>query len=100
MLDKIFFYLQTMISRFIYFLYPKNILKLKSQRETLAGEVLEFVNTHIKDADPKYDEERILYQDETKLGAKENDELIRRNSLRKIKQHLTEEISTVLEGDS
>ncbi len=100
MLDSIFFYLQTMLSRFLYFVYPKNIVKLKSSRETLVKEVLEFVDVHIKDADPKYDEERILFKKEADRGDSEKEVMLRRNSLRKSKKYLSDEISNILSIES
>jgi len=99
MLDSISFYLQTMLSRFLYFVYPKNILKLKSQRETLAKEVLQFVDIHIKDADPKYDEERILFKKEADRGDSEKDIFVRRNSMRKSKQYLIDEVKNILSSE-
>ena len=100
MLDSIFFYLQTMLSRFLYFVYPKNIVKLKSSREALAKEVLEFVNVHIRDADPKYEEERILFKKEADRGDSEKEVMIRRNSQRKSKKYLSDEISNILSIES
>ncbi len=96
MLDSIFFYLQTILSRFLYFVYPKNILKLKSSREKLAEEVLEFVNSHIRDADPNYEEDRILFKNEIERGDLEMEVLMRRNSLRKMKKYLAEEVNDIL----
>ncbi len=93
MLDSIFFYLQIFISRFLYFIYPKNIVKLKTQRECLVQDVLEFVNNYIGEADPKYEKERILFVNE-----KENNEkniLIRRNSLRKTSKDSAAELKAI-----
>lgn len=100
MLDKIFFYFQTMVSRFIYFISPRNILKLKKQREILSRDVLDFVNQHIRDADPKYEQERILFQSETQKGEDESNILLRRNSRRKMKKELQDEVRNVIEFSS
>jgi hypothetical protein len=96
MLDSISFYLQTILSRFLYFVYPKNILKLKSHREILSQEILEFVNEHIREADPKYEETRILFKDETLSGYSEKEVFLRRNSSRKTKNYVKEEVNNVL----
>jgi hypothetical protein len=100
MLDYIAFYLQTILSRFLYFINPKNITKLKASRELLAKEVLEFVNVHIKDADPKYANERILFKKELDRGDTEKEIMIRRNSTRKSKKSITEEVSDLLSHTS
>ena len=101
MLDSIFFYLQTMITRFIYFVYPKNILKLKSIRENLSKEILDFVNTHIREADPKYDQERILFTKEHERGDSEQEIIKRRSSMRKNKnKFLEDEISSIIDQSS
>jgi hypothetical protein len=97
MLDSVSFYLQKMLTRFIYLVYPNNIIKLKSLRAILAKEIIEFVDKHIKEADPKYEKERILYSKEFERGDSEKVVLMRRNSLRKNKRNLEEEIDSVLE---
>ena len=93
MLDSIFFYLQIFISRFLYFLYPKNIVKLKTQRECLVKEVLEFVNNYISEADPKYEKERVLFAKEKEPG--EKNILIRRNSMRKTSKDSAAELKAI-----
>ena len=100
MLDSIFFYLQTILSRFLYFVQPKNILKLKSTRQALAKEVLEFVDLHIRDADPKYEAERILYKKESDSGYSEKEVLFRRNSIRKSKDYIKESVNQLLSHNS
>ncbi len=101
MLDSIFFYLQTMITRFIYFVYPKNIIKLKTLRENLSKEILDFVNIHIREADPKYDQERILFAKELERGDSEQEIVMRRSSMRKHKNaFLEDEISTIIDQSS
>ena len=98
MLDSIFFYLQTMITRFIYFVYPKNIIKLKTIRENLSKEILDFVNIHIRDADPKYEQDRILFAKEIERGDSEQEILMRRFVRRKSKnRYLEDEISSIID---
>jgi hypothetical protein len=84
-----------MITRFIYFVYPKNIIKLRNLRESLSQEILYFVNLHIKEADPKYESERILYKTESENGDSEEIIMKRRNSNRKPKRIL-QELSSIL----
>ena len=90
------FYLQTMLSRFLYFVQPKNILKLKNQRETLVKEVLEFVDKNIREADPRYEQERILFKKEEENGDSDKVIMMHRNSLRKTTKRMSDEISSVL----
>ncbi len=85
-----------MISRFVYFVSPSNIFKLKMQRETLAKEVIDYVNEHIAQADPKYAEERIISQHEAQKGYDENKIIISRNTKRKMKKEYSEQIDSVL----
>lgn len=99
MLDYIFFCFQTMISRFVYFVTPKKILKLKHTREVLVKDVLEFVDAHIKETDPKYEEERILYKKETDSKYSEKEVMLRRNSMRKNKPYIQDEINSIIEEE-
>jgi len=92
MLDNILFYTYTMMSRFLYFVYPKKIVKLKNQRENLTNELMEFVDKNINEVDPKFQDERIILM---KKNENEKDELIRRNSQRKSKKHMIEELSKI-----
>jgi hypothetical protein len=93
MLDSIAFYLQVFISRFLYFIYPNRILKLRDQREHLAKEVLEFVDRHIVEVDPKYEKERILYYKES--GESEKNILIKRNLKRKVSSDAENELKLI-----
>jgi hypothetical protein len=86
MLDKVAFYLQVFISRFLYFIYPNRILKLKDHREHLVKEILDFVDTHINEVDPKYEKERILFNKEK--GESEKNILIQRNHARKLSRDI------------
>jgi hypothetical protein len=95
MLDKIFFYLKTIASRTLYFIQPKNVLKIKAEREELAKDVLAFVDRHIGEMDPKYEEERILYKKEKDEDA-EKKILLRRNSARKGNRRQSEAIDILL----
>ncbi len=88
-----------MLSRFLYFVQPKNILKLKNQRETLVKEILEFVDSHIKEADPKFEQERILFKKEEADGDSEKEILMRRNSKRRTTLAMTEEVSSLLQNN-
>jgi hypothetical protein len=95
MLDSVAFYLQVFISRFLYFIYPKNILKLKDQREHLSHEIIDFVDKHIAEVDPKYEKERILYVKES--GESEKNILIKRNLSRKLPLDIRNELKLLLE---
>jgi hypothetical protein len=88
-----------MLSRFLYFVQPKNILKLKSQREALVQEIHGFVDNHIKEADPKYEEERILFKKEEADGDSEKEILMRRNSRRKTTISMSQEVSSLLQNN-
>jgi hypothetical protein len=57
-------------------------MKLKDQREHLAKEVLDFVNQHIIEVDPRYEDERILFSKET--GESEKNILINRNLKKRV----------------
>lgn len=58
MVDQLFFYMDTMKTRFLLFCYPRNVYKLKDARNKLENEIGEFVNAHIKETD--YAKDRIL----------------------------------------
>ena len=47
--DRLFFYLDTMKTRFLFFCYPKKVYRLKDNRTRLEGEVIKFVNNYLKD---------------------------------------------------
>ena len=83
------------MARFLYFVYPKNILKLKTLRQNLAEEILSFVNAHIKEADPKYEKERILFKKENARGDTEKQVMISRNAMRKSSGVIDRELSQI-----
>lgn len=58
MVDSLFFYLDTMKTRFLFFCYPKNVYRLKDTRSKLESEVNEFVNNYLKDS--KLEKDRII----------------------------------------
>ncbi len=89
MLDKIFFHLQIFMSRFLYFIYPKNTIKLKNQREKLCEDIRDFINNNIGE----YDKDRILFKEEK--GQEEKNILIRRNSLRKTSKDVDDELKSI-----
>ena len=47
--DRLFFYLDTMKTRFLFFCYPKNVYRLKDTRSKLEAEVDDFVNNYVKE---------------------------------------------------
>jgi hypothetical protein len=47
--DRLFFYLETMKTRFLFFCYPKKVYGLKDNRTRLEGEVIKFINNYLKD---------------------------------------------------
>ncbi len=71
---------------------------LKETRNNLSKNIKNIVDTHIEAVDPKYKEERILFREETEKNYNEKTILIRRNSLRKSNQNLSEEIQVALEN--
>jgi hypothetical protein len=89
MLDKIFFHLQVFMSRFLYFIHPKNIIKLKNHREELSSDIRVFISNNLGE----YEKDRILFKVEN--GQEEKNILIRRNSLRKTSKDVTEELTTI-----
>ena len=58
MVDKLFFYLETMKTRFIFFCFPKNIYRLKEMRKNLENEINDFVNFSISETE--YENNRII----------------------------------------
>ena len=58
MLDQLYFYLDTMKTRFIFFFYPRNVYKLKNNRTLLENEVRDFVDNYIKETE--YANNRII----------------------------------------
>lgn len=96
MLDQISFFMQTMLSRFLYFVQPKKIVKLKLQRETLVQSVLGFVDKHIREVDPSYEEERILFKKEIDSGESDKSIMMKRNSIRRTSRKISNEVSNIL----
>ena len=86
-----------MYSRFIFFFNPSKSIAMKEKREYLSKNIRFFVDKHIEEADPKYKQERILFDEETKAKLSEDKIFIRRNSLRKTDFKLTEELNMMLE---
>ena len=58
MLDELYFLLDAMKIRFIFFFYPKNVYKLRDTRTSLEIEVREFIDNHIKETE--YANNRII----------------------------------------
>ena len=58
MLDELYFHLDAMKIRFIFFFYPKNVYKLRDTRTSLEIEVREFIDNHIKETE--YANNRII----------------------------------------
>ena len=74
MVDCLFFYLDTMKTRFLFFCYPKNVYRLKDTRSKLESNVNEFVNNYLKDS--KLEKDRIIvpYGEPDNLKRRENPE--------------------------
>ena len=74
MVDSLFFYLDTMKTRFLFFCYPKNVYRLKDTRSKLESNVNEFVNNYLKDS--KLEKDRIIvpYGEPDNLKRRENPE--------------------------
>jgi hypothetical protein len=102
-LDAIGFYRQVLYSRFLYFVFPKKIIKLKRQREQLVQEIKLYTNKYIGIVDEKYNMERV-FNIESEID--EGDTLIRKNPQRKKKKHIIEEIDkfylniNLIQGDN
>jgi hypothetical protein len=96
MLDHIFFTFYSLISRFIFFFNPYKSIALKEKRNNLSNDILELVNKHIDNVDPKYKKERILYRTEAEENLSEERIIIRRNSLRKTSNLLNEHVKQVI----
>ena len=58
MLDELYFHLDAMKIRFIFFFYPRNVYKLRDTRTSLEIEVREFIDNHIKETE--YANNRII----------------------------------------
>ena len=58
MLDELYYHLDAMKIRFIFFFYPKNVYKLRDTRTSLEVEVREFIDNHIKETE--YANNRII----------------------------------------
>jgi hypothetical protein len=89
MLDRVFFLLQVFMSRFLYFIYPNNIIKLKNQREELSKDIREFISNNLGE----YEKDRILFKEEN--GQEEKNILIKRNSGRKTSKDISNELTSI-----
>jgi len=83
MLDFVFFSFDTMFARFLFFFNPSKSRALKAKRNHLSEDIKKIVNSHIEEVDPKYKEERILFNEESAADLSEEKILIRRNSRRR-----------------
>jgi len=64
MIDRLFFYLHTMKTNFIFFWIPRNVYKLREYRLTLENEVRKFVDSHIKEIEfQQFKDNRIIKQE-------------------------------------
>jgi hypothetical protein len=97
MLDYVFFSFDTMISRFQFFFNPSRSRALKQKRKSLSENIKKIVDAHIEEVDPKYKQERILFNEESEAQLSEEKILIRRNSRRKSSVHMNNEIEAALE---
>jgi hypothetical protein len=100
MLDYISFYLQTILARFLYFVSPFKISKLRTSRGDLVKDILSFVNQFISEADPKYAAERIIRKRESDRGDTEKEIIMRRNSFRKREPSISMEVNDLLSKTS
>lgn len=97
MLDYVFFSFDTMISRFQFFFNPSRSRALKEKRQYLSDNIKRIVDKHIEDVDPKYKEERILFNEESAAQLSEEKILLRRNSRRKSSVIMNNEIEAALQ---
>ncbi len=96
MLDFVFFSFDTMIARFLFFLYPNKSRALKAKRKSLSQEIKNIVDSYIEQVDPIYKEERILFNEENAAELSEENILVKRNSRRKSSSIINEEVDEAL----
>ncbi len=65
---------QTFYSRFLYFVFPKKIIKLQKKRENLAIKIQNYVNKYIKESQDKNIRLETLID-------KENEQLLKKESI-------------------
>lgn len=92
MLDHIMFTFYSLISRLVFFFNPYKSRSLKETRIKLVKDILELVEKHMDNVDPKYKKERILYRHESDENMSEERIIIRRNSMRKTSNLLEEQV--------
>jgi hypothetical protein len=76
-------------SRFLYFLFPQRVIKLKNRREELVKQIKGFINKYIGDVDERYRKDRLVNEDEI---INESDILIRKSTKRKRNTQINDEI--------
>ncbi len=77
------------MSRFLYFIYPNNIKKLKHQREELSDDIRVFISNNLGE----YEKDRILFKEEE--NQEEKNILIKRNSGRKTSNDISNELTSI-----
>ncbi len=97
MLDYVFFSFDTMISRFLFFFNPNKSRALKQKRQQLSDNLKKVVDMHIEDVDPKYKQERILFNEESQAQLSEEKIFLTRNSRRKSSEELNNVIKAAIE---
>ena len=96
MLDHILYTFYSLASRLVFFFDPNKSIALKEKRMNLVKDLLELVNKHIENVDPKYKKERILYNHENEEKMTEERIFIRRNSMRRSSNNLGEQVRQVI----
>jgi len=89
--DYLGFYFYTIYSRFVYFIFPEKVIKLRETRRKLHEDVKSYIDTHITEVDPNYKEDRILFGEDREIDKKdernEMDIIIEKNLKRKLKRN-------------
>lgn len=84
--------MNTLKARFLYFVYPKNIDRIRNIRKRLLEELQKIVDNCIKDIDAHYEENRILRNS----GIKEEEVVKKTSNSRIIPESFKQEIDNLL----
>ena len=82
MIDRLFFYLHTMKTNFIFFWIPRNVYKLREFRWTLESEVRKFVDSHIKENEFKQFKDNRIIKEENYHEDEEEEEEKEENNIK------------------
>jgi uncharacterized coiled-coil DUF342 family protein len=103
-MDSVNFYKNILYSRFLYFVFPKKIIKLQQKREQLRNEIKNITNKYIGEVDERFRQDRLINNADSEID--EADALIKKTSKRKKKKQIHEEIEkfylniNLIQGDT